>query len=368
MGEEEEAIKTAFYDIQAAMGATFAPDGGWLWTDSFGDVEAEYRAVREGVGMWDVSPLNKWDFRGPDALKAAQRINSNDILGMLIGQVRYGPFLDEDGLVVDDGTVYKRAEDRVWVMTNGMELKDYFADATKGMDVEFEYVAFQMPHLAVQGPKSRDVLAPITSADISSLKYYRFFPDQIEVGGVPVWFSRTGFSGELGYELFVSPENAEALWKVLHGAGATPFANAAIEIARIESGMVVTEYDYEPHAATPFDIGLDRVVKLEGPGDFLGKEKLREAAKNPPNRFRTLVLEGGEVPEYGAAVTKNGELVGTLTSPTKSPRYGVIGIATLRTEVADEGNTVDVAVGEGTVPARVTHNSIYDPEKKNPRR
>jgi len=181
MGEEEEAIKTAFYDIQAAMGATFAPDGGWLWTDSFGDVEAEYRAVREGVGMWDVSPLNKWDFRGPDALKAAQRINSNDILGMLIGQVRYGPFLDEDGLVVDDGTVYKRAEDRVWVMTNGMELKDYFADATKGMDVEFEYVAFQMPHLAVQGPKSRDVLAPITSADISSLKYYRFFPDQIEV-------------------------------------------------------------------------------------------------------------------------------------------------------------------------------------------
>lgn len=367
MGEEEQAIKTAFYEIQAAMGATFAPDGGWLWTDNFGDIEAEYHAVREGVGMWDVSPLNKWDFRGPDAVKAAQRINSNDIVGLQVGQVRYGPFLDEDGHVVDDGTVYKRADDRVWVMTNGMELQDYFAEATKGLDVEIEYVAFQMPHIAVQGPKSRDFLTPLTSADLTTLRYYWFYPDQVEVGGVPVWLSRTGFSGELGYELFVSPENAEALWRAVHGAGATPFANSAIEICRIESGMVVTEYDYEPGHVTPYDIGLDKLVKLDAPGEFLGKEKLREAAKNPPNRFKTLLLEGDGVPEYGAAVTRDGEPVGTLTSPTKSPRYGVMGIATLRSDVAQEGSTVDVAVGDGTVVAKVTHNSIYDPEKTRSR-
>ena len=84
MGEEEQAIKTAFYDIQAAMGATFAPDGGWLWTDSFGDIGAEYKAVREDVGMWDVSPLNKWDWRGPDAGEAAQRVNGNDIAGLQV--------------------------------------------------------------------------------------------------------------------------------------------------------------------------------------------------------------------------------------------------------------------------------------------
>jgi aminomethyltransferase len=367
MAEEQEAIKTAFYDIQAAMGATFAPDGGWLWTDSFGDIGAEYRAVREATGMWDVSPLNKWDWRGPDALKAAQRVNGNDILGLEVGQVRYGPFLDEDGHVVDDGTVYKRADDRVWVMTNGKELRDYFADATKGLDVEIEYVAFQMPHIAVQGPGSRDFLTPLTNADLTSLGYYRFHPEQVEVGGVPVWLSRTGFSGELGYELFVAPEHAEDLWKAIHGAGATPFANAAIEICRIESGMVVTGYDYEPHTVTPYDIGLDRVVKPDAPGEFLGKDSLRDVAKNPPNRFKTLVLEGDEVPEYGSAVTKDGEPVGTLTSPTNSPRFGVIGLATLRTDVAEEGGTVDVALGGGTVPAKITHNSIYDREKKRPR-
>ena len=367
MGENEQAIKTAFYDIQAAMGATFAPDGGWLWTDSFGDIGAEYKAVREDVGMWDVSPLNKWDWRGPDAVKAAQRVNGNDIAGLQVGQVRYGPFLDGDGLVVDDGTVYKLADDHVWVMTNTMELKEYFAEATEGLDVEIEYVAFQMPHIAVQGPRSRDFLTPLTNADLTTLRYYRFYPDKVEVGGVPVWLSRTGFSGELGYELFVAPENAEDLWKAVHGAGATPFANAAIEICRIESGMVVTGYDYEAHTVTPYDIGLDRVTKLDGPGEFLGKQKLREVAKNPPNRFKTLVLEGDEVPEYGAAVTKDGEPVGTLTSPTSSPRFGVIGVATLRTDVAVEGNMVDVAVGDGTVPASVTRNSIYDPEKKLPR-
>ncbi len=364
---EQETIKTAFYEIQAAMGATFAPEGGWYWTDNFGDVEAEYRAVREGVGMWDVSPLNKWDWRGPDALKAAQRVHSNNTLGMEVGQVRYGGFLDENGSLVDDGTVFKLADDHVWVMTNGMELADYFAEATKGLEVEIEYVTFEMPHLQVQGPKSRDLVSKLTDADVAGLRYYRFYPDQVKVGGVPVWVSRTGFSGELGYELFVRPEHANDLWKVVLEAGATPYGNGPIEICRIECGMVVTEFDYDPHARTPYDVGLDRVVALDKDVEFLGKAMLAEVAKNPPNRFKTLVLEGEEVPEYGAAVTKDGEPVGRLTSPAKSPQFGVIGIAMLRTDVATEGNTVGVEVGDGTVPARVTHNSIYDPEKKRPR-
>lgn len=367
MGEGQEPTKTALYDIQAAMGATFMEEGGWWWTDNFGDVDAEYRAVREDVGMWDLSNLIKWDVRGPDATKLAQRVNSHDIVGMQAGQVRYGPFLDEDGLVVDDGTVYKLADDHLWLMTNGEDLVDYFAEAKEGLDVQIENVALQMPHIAVQGPRSRDFLTSLTDADLSSLRYFWFYPDQVKVGGVPVWLSRTGFSGELGYELFVSPENAEDLWRAIHGAGATPFANTAIEVCRIESGLVVTGYDYDLHACTPYDVGLDRFVKLDGPGEFRGKEKLRKVAENPPNRLRTLVLEGEDVPEYGSAVTKDGEPVGTLTSPTKSPRFGVIGLARLRRDQAEEGNTVDVAVGDATAPAKVTHVSVYDPEKRRPR-
>ena len=363
----EQTIRSAFYDVQAAMGATFVAEGGWYWTEGFGDVEAEYRAVREGVGVWDVSPLNKWEFRGPDALRAAQLVHSNDVLGLEIGQVRYGAFLDEDGLMIDDGTVYRVADERVWVMTNASGHAGFFARVTEGMAVEIEPVTLRMPHVGLQGPRSRELLEPLTEVDLSALRYFRFVPEPVEVGGVPVWLSRTGFGGELGYELFTTPERAPDLWEVLVRAGATPFGVAAIEILRIEAGLIVTDYDYEPHTRTPYDFSMDRLVALDAPGEFLGKERLREIAKRPPNRFVTLALETEEVPEYGAEVTKDGEPVGVLTSPTRSPRFGVIGLAVLRTEEAGMGNVVEVALGEGSVPATVAPPSIHDPEKRRPR-
>lgn len=363
----EAAIRSAFYDVQAAMGATFVEEGGWYWTEGFGDLDAEYRAVREGVGVWDVSPLNKWEFRGPDALRAAQRVHSNDVLGLEVGQVRYGAFLDEEGLMVDDGTVYKLAPDRAWVMTNASGHAAYFGAATEGMDVEIEAVTLRMPHVGLQGPRSRELLQPLTDVDLSALRYYRFVPREVMVGGVPAWLSRTGFGGELGYELFTSPEHAPALWDVVVKAGATPFGTACIEICRIEAGMIVTDYDYEPHQRTPYDFSMDRLVALDGPGEFLGKERLRAIAEDPPNRFKTLRLEGDEVPAYGAEVTKDGRPVGVLTSPTASPRFGVIGLAILETSQAEDGNVVDVALDEGRVPATIAPLAIHDPEKRRPR-
>jgi aminomethyltransferase len=359
-----EPIRTAFHGVQERLGATFMEEGGWLWSESFGDVGGEYRAVREGVGMWDVSPLNKWDWRGPDAVRAAQRVHSNDVAGMDVGQVRYGAFLDAEGRMVDDGTVFKLADDHVWVMTNGMERAGYFAEATQGMDVEIEYVARQMPHLQIQGPKARDFLQPLTDADLSGLRYFRFLPEQVKVAGVPVWLSRTGFSGELGYELFVSPDRAEDLWNAIHEAGATPYGVEAIELLRIEAGLVVTDYDYESNTRTPYDFSLDRLVALEKPdADFQGKDRLRDVAAKPPNRFKSLRLDATEVPEYGAEVTRDGEPVGVLTSPCDSPMFGVIGLAVLRTDVAVDGTTVDVALGDATVAATIDVLPLYDPEK-----
>jgi glycine cleavage system T protein (aminomethyltransferase) len=364
---EEEATRTAFYDVQKAKGAGFMTEGGWLWSTTFGDTDAEYRAVREGVGMWDVSPLNKWELRGPDALEAAQRVHSNDILGLEIGQVRYGAFLDDDGLMVDDGTVFRVSDDRVWVMTNGSDHVEYLADATKGLDVRIEYVAERMPHLQVQGPRSRDLVRSLTDADVDTLRYFRFLPDQVKVGGVPVWLSRTGFSGELGYELFVSPEHANDLWAAVEEAGAVPYGVEVIEPLRVECGMVVTEYDYMPHEITPYDLSFDRLVALDAPGEFMGKEKLREVAQDPPNRFKTLRVEGDALAEYGAPVFIEGERVGTLTSPAMSPAFGNIGIAVVRTDVSADGTSVEVQVADGVVGATVDVLAIYDPEKRKPR-
>ena len=148
----------------------------------------------------------------------------------------------------------------------------------------------------------------------------------------------------------------------------TPFGAEAIEIARVEAGLIVTDYDYEPHQRSPLDFNLDRFVKVDKGLGFAGEEKLRALAADPPNRFVTLRYEADAVPEYGAAVTKDGGEVGVLTSPTDSPRFGKIGLAIVPTAQANVGNTLDVAVGDRTVTATVDVLPIYDTNKDRPAR
>jgi aminomethyltransferase len=359
--------ETAFHPITSKTAAGFMEEAGWWWVTNFGDPDAEYRAVREGVGMWDLSPLNKWEFRGSDAIEAAQRVHSNDIAGMRAGQVRYGAFLDEQGRLVDDGTVFKHADDLLWVCTNGNEREGYFAEATKGLDVSIAYIAPELPSMQIQGPASRDLVKRVVDADVDRLGYFTFFPDPVKLAGAPVWLSRTGFSGELGYEVFLRPEHAETVWEAVHDAGATPYGVDIIEPIRVETGMIVTDYDYEAHQRTPYDLGLDRVVALGGEGEFMGKEILREIAQDPPNRFVTVRLEGETLPEYGATLTRNGEEVGVLTSPATSPRYGNVGLAIVRKDLAAPGTEVEVALGDGTIGGTVDVLAIHDPEKRRPR-
>jgi aminomethyltransferase len=362
-----ESRETAFHHITSKKAAGFTEEAGWFWVTNFGDPDAEYRAVREGVGMWDLSPLNKWEFRGSDALEAVQRVHTNDIIGMRDGKVRYGAFVDEGGLVVDDGTVFRHAADHLWVCTNSNENLDYFKEASKGLDVSIDYIAPELPSMQVQGPRSRELMRSITDGDVDALRYFTFHPEPVKIGGEPVWLSRTGFSGELGYEVFLRPESATAVWEAVEGAGAVPYGADIIEPVRIETGMIVTDYDYEPHTRVPFDLGLDRVVALNSEGEFMGKERLREIAKEPPNRFKTIRLEGDTLPEYGATVTREGEEIGVLTSPAESPLFGNIGIAIIRTDAATDGSPVEVAVEGGTVPGTIDVLAIYDPKKEKPR-
>ena len=168
---ENEAIRTAFHEVTAAQGGSHAEDGGWMWLEGFGDLSKEYAAIRDDVAVWDVSPLNKWEFRGTDALRAVQRVFSNDVLGLEVGQARYGAFLDADGLMVDDGTVFNTArENHCFVMTNGRDHEEYFAEALRGLDVQVEWIAPSMPHLGVIGPRSRDVVQALTDEDLGSLR------------------------------------------------------------------------------------------------------------------------------------------------------------------------------------------------------
>lgn len=363
---EEDLHKSVMYDVQLGMGATFTSFWGWIWSDSFGDLAAEHRAVRTGVGVADVSALIKWDFTGKEALAAAQRLCTNDILGLATGQVRYGPFLDRAGRMIDDGTVYRFSDEHCWVMTNRSDLVPHFEETTQGMDVTMRDMTLEMPLIQVQGPGSRDFLSNLTGADLSSLRYFHFLPEMIEVAERPVWISRTGFTGELGYELFVAPEHAPSLWTRLVEAGATPYGAAVADIQRVESGIVVYELDYDPGALTPYDVSFDRLVALNRP--FLGQASLAGVAEHPPRRMKTLQVDGTEPPARGDRVFVDGRDRGKVTSPTKSPEFGCIALAILDTEVATDGTTVSIGEAQDQgVRATVTHLPIYDPDKLRPR-
>jgi aminomethyltransferase len=186
--------------------------------------------------------------------------------------------------------------------------------------------------------------------------------------------SRTGYSGELGFELYCAPEDAETLWNGVLEAGRPhgirSIGLSAIETLRIESGLLFPDIDYFPHQTDPFEVRLDNVIKLGKAADFVGRDALREIdAQGTPRLLTTLRIEGDEIPEYGAAVTLDGQDVGILRSPCQSPTFDmqVIGMAAIDRGLVHDGQRVDVALGAGTVSATVAPFPLYDTEKRRPR-
>jgi aminomethyltransferase len=373
----EGLLKTAFDRVERRLRGNFAEWEGWDWISDFGDPIAEHHTVRESVGIWDESPLRKWFFKGADSLRAADRIFTSNMAGLEAGQCRYGPFCDENGKMLGDGVVYRgKTSDDVMVVTALDTDLDHFRRVTGGLDVEIEEHTFEIPHLQVQGPRSRELLAGLTDADIESLRYFRFFPEPVTVAGVDgCWVSRTGYSGELGYEVFCPAAGAERLWQGLLDAGAhmgiRPYGLAAVESLRIEAGLIFLGYDYFQGVTSPFHMNLDRMIKLDK-DEFVGREALvREHEAGITHRMVTLLIAGEEAPEYNTPVTRNGRHVGKLTSPSagRSPTVErLIGMACIETDLTAPQTQVEVTLGDGrSVSAIVADYPIYDPEKTRPR-
>jgi aminomethyltransferase len=356
----EQEIRSPLHDAQVAAGADIMWEDGYPWTNGFGDVLGEYEAIRSGTGLWDLFSTCKYEVEGPDAGRLIQRRFTNDVSAMQPGSVRYGAFVNADGMMVDDGNVYKRADDRFWIFINTAELQEWFRESGGGLDASIEHRTADLPMISVQGPTSRSLLQGLTDADLSALSYFRFWPDPVKVAGVPATVLRTGFSGEVGFELVTDLDSIATLWEGLNDAGGRPFGLEAIDIARIEAGLIIIGLDYQPEKTSPFDMTMDRFVK---PGtECVGSEALARMGADPPRRLKTLTIEG-DAPAAGTAVTRDGVGVGTLTSPTTSPRFGAVGLAVLRTDAAADGQTL-VA---GDAAATVAPLSIYDPQKQKPR-
>ncbi|MEX0985036.1 MAG: aminomethyltransferase family protein [Actinomycetota bacterium] len=361
-----EEHRSPLHDWHAEHGAEILVEDGYPWSMHEGtDPMDEYEAIRTGAGTWDLFSTCKYEVTGPDAGRLIQRRFTNAVEGMTAGSVRYGAFVNADGTMIDDGNVYKFDDTRYWVMINTAAIDDWFRETAVDLDAQVAHRTDELAMISVQGPKSPQVLQGLVDRDLADLGYFRFWPEPVTVAGVTANVLRTGFSGEKGYEIVMQPGDAQAVWDALIAAGAMPFGLTAVDLARTEVGLIIIAVDYNPNEISPWDLSMDRFIKLGT--ECVAAEALAARGANPPKRFKTLRIEGETAPEYGAVVTKDGREVGVVTSPASSPRLGTIGLAILDADVAVEGEKVDVAIGDTTAAATVDVLSSLDPEKVRPR-
>jgi aminomethyltransferase len=363
-----EARRTLLFDALRMAGAEFVEWQGCLWADHFGDPQQEHHAVRHDVGLWDLSPLQKWEFQGPAALHAADYIFTQDLRHLEPGQIRYAPFCDGDGNMLGDGTVFHVGEGRLWAFTARDCDGEHFRAAASGFDVAIRSITDELTCLQVQGPGAREFLRPFLP-DIARLPYFRFWPEPAPLAGRSCWVARIGYSGELGYELFCRSADSEGLWDTLLASGGIPYGLAATETLRIEAGLILIGRDYLPQRSNPYDVSLDRLVRLEK-GRFLGQEALRAIGAGPPQCLVTIVVEGNAttVPPAGTPITAAGGTVGRVTSSCWSPTFGaILALGVVQRSTAEEGRPVRLPVPGGDLSGTMRLTPMYDPERARAR-
>jgi aminomethyltransferase len=355
----------------------------------------EYNAIRNAAALIDITPLFKYLITGPDATRLVDRVITRDVRRMSVGQVYYTPWCDERGKVIDDGTVSRLDESRYRWTAADPSLR-WFTQNALGLDVRIEDISEQVAALALQGPTSAGVLRAAAEADIDSLKYFRVTPGRI--AGVPVEISRTGYTGDLGYEIWVRWDRAVTVWDALMRAGRAfeirPAGMLALDVARVEAGLLLIEVDFfscrkaliASQQYTPYEMSLDRLVALDK-GPFVGKKALEaEHQRGPARRIVGLEVNWSEVeatyekfglPPTVAATTSRvavpvvsrGRQVGKATSTTWSPVLKkMIALATVDASHAAPGTTLQVEVTVEAVrhhvAATVVRTPFYNPPQK----
>ena len=376
---------TAFHDCFAAQTRNFVEyNGYWLAQDfpAHGVID-EYWACRERAAVMDLSPLRKYEVLGPDAEELMQLCVTRDMRRLSVGQVVYTAMCYEHGGMIDDGTVFRLGDNNFrWVGGNdlsGLWLREQAQ--RRGLDVWVKTSTEQLANIAVQGPKSREILERIlwtgpTWQTVGELGWFRFAVARLrDFQGMALVVSRTGYTGELGFELFCHPKDAGTLFGAVMEAGAefdvTPFGLGALDMVRIEAGLVFAGCEFTDQT-DPFEAGIGFTVPLKSKADdFIGREALERRKAHPIRRLVGLDLEDRLVPSTGDCVRVGRAQVGEITSAMRSPILGKV-IALCRMDVTHAALGTEVEVGQldghqKRIPARVVKLPHFDPEKRRVR-
>ncbi|MFZ5814766.1 MAG: glycine cleavage system aminomethyltransferase GcvT [Bacillota bacterium] len=372
----ESLKRTPLYEMHLKHGARMVPFGGWEMPVQYSGVIEEHKAVRNGAGLFDVSHMGEFELKGPQALELIQLVSVNNAAKLAVGQVQYSLMCYENGTIVDDILVYRLGEQHYWLVVNAGNIdKDWAwinqARERAGLtDLELKNISAEVAQIALQGPLAQEILQPLVpGADLEELGFY-WARTGLSVAGIgSLVLSRTGYTGEDGFEVYVRREDAAALWEALLEAGEEqglmPAGLGARDTLRFEAKLPLYGHEINDQI-TPLEAGLGFFVKLKKGVDFIGRAAL--AAQKEQGLTRKLVgfemIDRG-IPRQGYEIAKDGEVVGFVTTGSFSPTLEKnIGLGYVPVGLSELGSEFEVVIRGKALKARVVETPFYQPRYK----
>ena len=352
-------------DRHRALGAKLIEFGGWLMPLQYSGIVTEHKHVRSAAGLFDLSHMGELFVEGPQAGEALAAALVTNPPALAVGRAHYSMICAPDGGILDDLIVYRLAEERFLVVANAANaqlVSDTLVERLAGHRAVLDDRSLAMALCAIQGPKSVDILRPLTDVDLNALRYYAIA--ESEVAGIPSLVARTGYTGEDGFEIFVDTTHALELWDALSDAGTghglVPVGLGARDTLRLEAGMPLYGNELD-RTTNPYEANLGRVVKLDKPGDFVGRAALEKVVADGPTRLLAgLTVRGRGIARHGHRVLNGTRPTGQVTSGTQSPTLGVpIAMAYVAPNDAQAGTMLAVEIREQPVAAEVVALPFY---------
>lgn len=350
--------RTPLYQVHKTCNAKFTEFGGWEMPLQYTSIVKEHLAVRATVGLFDLSHMGEFEVRGPGANAFVQKLSTNDVGRLTDGRVLYTLFCNEAGGIIDDLLIYRYTDNHYMLVVNAANIEKDLAWIRSHNDTEAKIkdVSEDTALIALQGPKAIDILNPfVPELDVSEISFFRFVVG--EVAGIRTVISRTGYTGEIGFELYVDANNAENLWEALYPAvikaEGQPIGLGARDTLRLEAGLRLYGVDMNDDT-NPYQAGLGKFVKSKN-RQFIGKNALlKERKKGITKQIIGFQMLDRAVARTGYAVYQDGEQIGEVTSGAPSPTLKCnIGFAIVTSQTISENNRIDVEIRSRMHPAKI---------------
>lgn len=360
-----EPKKTSLYNAHVRCGGKVVDYAGWMLPVQYAGLTAEHEAVRNNAGLFDVSHMGEVDVKGPQATDFIQNLVTNDVSVMNENQVIYALMCYPDGGIVDDLLVYKYTDDHYLLVINAGNVdKDFqwMKDNIGNYDAKLDNISADVSELALQGPKAEEILQTLTDTNLREIGFF-YLKKDVKIAGRNALISRTGYTGEDGFEIYLKHEDAEYVWdKILEAGkdkGIMPAGLGCRDTLRFEANLPLYGNELSPEI-TPLEAGYGMFVKLNKP-DFIGKDALaKQKVEGLKRKIVGFEMVGPGIPRHGYEVLVDGKVIGFVTTGYNSPTVRKsIGLAMVDIEYAELGTQIDIQIRKNVVPAKVTSRRFY---------